>query len=66
MPIHIPFQQKKSGSKVPTYKDMKKRSSIAIESPEQAREKFEHAKLKVHHESEKFNPSKIVMLVHHH
>lgn len=66
MPIHIPFQKKKSGSKVPTYKDMKKRSSMPIESPEQAHQKFEHAKEHIKHEAQKFNPSKIVMLVHHH
>ena len=66
MPIHKPFQQKKGGSKVRTYKDMKKRPSIAIESPYESEKKFNRAKLNLNYEGTKVNPSKMVMLLHHH
>jgi len=66
MPIHKPFQRKKFGSKLQSYKDMKKQSSIPIESPIQTERKFRQAKSKTQYEIEKLNPSKMVMLLHHH
>jgi len=66
MPIHKPFQRKKFGSKLQSYKSMKKQSSIPIESPKQIETKFKIAKMISEHEAQKANPSKMVMLLHHH
>ena len=48
MPIHKPFQIKKFGSKLKTYKSMKKQPSIPIESPSHAERKFKLAQMNIY------------------